>query len=254
MPIKQNNLIAVYACAFIVIVVMQWLHFSWYYKQPIPLAFVWSLVDWGVWFLLFASLWHVRTKNLVAHKLVVAVAFIALAGPVQIILSSGVYQVLYETDKTVIESFIHLMNKRWFQNVLIASSVVLIYQLIEYKLLGSSPEQSDEEGVQAELNVFDGKIHHKIKPCDVYAACSTKNYVSLYTKDDEVVIRTTLKEVRERLGDGGFVQVSRSALVNTKVMSQLCKYSNSSYHVILANDLSIKVSRTYVNEVKACFS
>lgn len=254
MPIKQNNLIAIHVIAFTLIVAMQWLHFAWYFKQPVSLALVWSIVDWAVWFSLFSLFWRNRDNKSATHKLLITLAFIVLAGPIHILISSGIYQVLYEADKTLVESFFHLMNKRWFQNMLIASCAVLIYQLIDYKVQVKSADQPERDGQVTELNFFDGKTHHKLKSSDVYAACTTKNYVSLYTKDEEVVIRATLKEVKEQLGDIAFVQVSRSALVNTQAMSRLSKYSNSSFHVILTNDMSIKVSRSYLNDVKACFA
>ncbi len=254
MPIQQKKLLAFHIYAFILIVAMQWLHFAWYFKQPISLALVWSIVDWAVWFLLFSLFWRIRENKSKARMILIALTFIVSAGPVQIIISSGIYQLLFEAEKTLAESFFHLMNKRWFQNTLIASCVVVVYQMIEYKLRISSAVHTHNDSQSSELNVFDGRTHHKIKSCDVYAACTTKNYVSLYTKEEEVVIRATLKEVKEQLDDFVFVQVSRSALVNTQAMSRLTKYSNSSFHIILVNEMSIKVSRTYLNDVKACFT
>jgi hypothetical protein len=252
---NRKNFIAPFFLTLGSIVLLQWGHFVWYFEQPVGLALLWSVVDWSVWFCLFAVYWRLSNQffsnNHVSQQHLLTLLFIMLAGPMQILISSGAYQLLYQTEKTLLESFFHLMNKRWLQNLMISSCAVLVFRLIQ-----SSQKQSHhsetEEPVQ--IKVYDGKNYRMLETGEIYAICSTKNYLSLYTKDEEVVIRETLKEFKDKIPSDDFIQVSRSAVVNIKVINQLSKYSKSSFQLILANNMSINVSRRYLDLVKSYFT
>ena len=241
---------------FLIIVVMQWAHFAWYFDQPILRSFIWSFVDWGVWFSLFFVSYQQLTKLTECSDSkkfgIGVVSFILLAGPIQITVSSAIYQILFTADKTLFESFLHLMNKRWLQNLMIAMCGLLLIR--QFWLTTAKSKETSTDKHCDKLTVTDGEKIYRLNTYDINALCSSKNYLSIFTNEGEIVIRSTLKEIKAQLPAQTFIQVSRSAIINKNAVAQLEKYSSASFHVVLSNQFTVNVSKSYLPEVRRYFS
>ncbi|WP_100644624.1 LytTR family DNA-binding domain-containing protein [Alteromonas facilis] len=242
---KQHRMM--FLAGLVLVVVFQWIHFSVYFNQPVAISLLWSLVDWLCWSGLTLLLIQYMPEH---HRRWIFFGFILFAGPAQIMVSSSIYQLLLEVDKTLWQSFIHLMNKRWLQNMLIAaaiaSTVLYLRQLIAIK-----SAHADKIKKQP-LLLNDGLHTYQIEDNEVLAVVAAKNYLSVYTMDKEIVIRETLKNMQTLLEQGEFVQVSRSAIVNKTQIKQIEKYSNASYRAVLPNQITVNIGRTYTKLVHDC--
>ncbi|BDX04836.1 LytTR family DNA-binding domain-containing protein [Planctobacterium marinum] len=256
------------ALAYLLVVLLQWLHFTLYFKQAAGVSLIWSLVDWGVWFALFVGLSRLmrQSRQGGGGSICIPVTFVLLAGVIQITIACMIYYVIFEADKALLTSISQSLNKRWLQNLMIAAIMVLLLFLLR------KPARSIQEGEttdaqvpelenfapdgisEKELSLFDGKHYHRLFPSDVLAVVANKNYLSVYTENREIVIRSTLKTFSNELNDSRFVQISRSAIINREAIDGLFKYSRTSYRVKMLNNHEFNVSKTYLPELKALFS
>jgi two-component system LytT family response regulator len=70
-------------------------------------------------------------------------------------------------------------------------------------------------------------------------------YVNLHVGGKELLYRTALNELSERLDPRRFVRVHRSAIVNIESILQLEPISHGEFDVVLKNGSRTRVSRTY---------
>ena len=108
------------------IIVFQCLHFVLYYQQPLDLSIIWSVVDWIVWFAIAHSFFYIHRLKKLQINLKNSLLFIVLAGPCQLLLASMIYQLIFNGERSVIDSFFHMLNKRWLQNLILALVFLLI--------------------------------------------------------------------------------------------------------------------------------
>ena len=231
---------------YLLIVLLQWSHFALYYRQPFGLSLLWSVVDWSVWFALaIGVISHQKFKC----QWYACLGFILLAGPAHILLSTSIYHILYQADKTILESFFHLMNKRWLQNVFIASIAILLTMYLRQRFEIKKTQKHSAEKEQP-LVLDDGKHTYQLKGEDVLAVVAAKNYLSVFTADKEIIVRDTLKNMQNRLAADQFIQVSRSALVKRSEVSQIERYSKTSFRAVLSNQHTVNIGRTFADSVQ----
>ena len=70
-------------------------------------------------------------------------------------------------------------------------------------------------------------------------------YVNLHVAGKELLYRTALNELAERLDPKRFIRVHRSAIVNIESILQLEPLSHGEFDVVLKNGSRTRVSRTY---------
>ena len=248
MVLNKKNMLLGFASALAVTVFLQWLHFVLYFQQSPGISLVWSIVDWMVWFALFAgylAMLRYQATNSLLGPMMSAAIFIVLAGMLQILYAAIIFQWVFGAERELSESFLRAMDKRWFQNILIAGVFVMVAHQLEQVL------RKARSTAYQWLTVFDGKTHYKVPQSDVVAVCASRNYLSIYTAEKEIVMRSTLKSLAHQLNRELFEQISRSAFVNKQAVHALTKYSRSSYRVLLSNEQQFNVSRNYVANMQA---
>jgi two-component system, LytTR family, response regulator len=77
------------------------------------------------------------------------------------------------------------------------------------------------------------------------------NYVRLHVAERAHLIRGPLTRLAARLGEGRFVRIRRSALVNVRAITALERYGKGSYAVTLRTGKALVSSRYYVRQLKA---
>jgi len=70
-------------------------------------------------------------------------------------------------------------------------------------------------------------------------------YVSLHVGGKEMLYRSSLNELAEKLDPMRFVRIHRSAIVNIESIQQLEPISHGEFEIVLKNGARLRVSRTY---------
>lgn len=98
----------------------------------------------------------------------------------------------------------------------------------------------------------DGEIH-VISPADILWIKAEGDYVRLHTADRGRLIRTALTRVLSRLDATHFVRIHRSVVINLHHVKKLMTAPYGEYMVEMHNGARLKVSRTYVPELRGLF-
>ncbi len=96
----------------------------------------------------------------------------------------------------------------------------------------------------------DGEIH-VMAPDDILWIESDGDYVRLHVTDKSRFVRMSLLKMMEKLDPAHFVRIHRSTIVNLKHMRKASPALYGEYTVELTNGAKLKVSRTFVHDLKA---
>jgi two-component system LytT family response regulator len=96
----------------------------------------------------------------------------------------------------------------------------------------------------------DGEIH-ALAPDDILWVESDGDYVRLHITDKSLFVRMSLHKMLEKLDPAHFVRIHRSTIINLKHMRKASPSLYGEYAVELTNSTRLKVSRTFVHDLKA---
>lgn len=96
----------------------------------------------------------------------------------------------------------------------------------------------------------DGEIHMLV-PADIIWVESDGDYVRLHSTDKSRYVRLPLQKLIERLSPRHFLRIHRSTVVNLRHLKKASPALYGEYNVELDNGIKLRVSRTYVQELKA---
>lgn len=96
----------------------------------------------------------------------------------------------------------------------------------------------------------DGEIH-VLAPDEILWIESDGDYVRLHVTDKTRFVRMSLHKMMEKLDPARFVRIHRSTIVNLRHMRKASPALYGEYTVELSNGAKLKVSRTYVHDLKA---
>ncbi len=78
------------------------------------------------------------------------------------------------------------------------------------------------------------------------------DYMCIYTADNSLILRETMKDLEKRLDPRNFQRVHRSTIVNLGLVRQVKPHTNGECFLVLESGAQVKVSRSY-REVVARF-
>ncbi len=78
------------------------------------------------------------------------------------------------------------------------------------------------------------------------------DYMCIYTADNSLILRETMKDLEKRLDPRVFQRVHRSTIVNLNLVRQVKPHTNGECFLVLGSGAQVKVSRSY-REVVARF-
>lgn len=96
----------------------------------------------------------------------------------------------------------------------------------------------------------DGEIH-VMAPEEILWIESDGDYVRLHSTDKSRFVRMSLHRMLEKLDPAHFVRIHRSTIVNLRHMKKASPALYGEYTVELTNGAKLKVSRTFVHDLKA---
>ncbi len=232
----------------IIAILLQFLHFYFYFDRSVGESLLWSGIDWTIWFLFMGSVYSKASPVVRSlegwHRITFLMLIVILAGPCQIILSSLVYVPFAPPSEGLIAEWLYLFDKRWFQHLLYAFALWHFFRNVHASAL---PSNSDRH--EATIEIRDGRAHYWLKASEVTHILAEGNYVTVNTTSRSLLVRDTLKKFEERLIGTDFVRVSRSVIVNPAFLEAVEPYSRHSKRVRLTTGAHLNVGRTYATDL-----
>ena len=71
------------------------------------------------------------------------------------------------------------------------------------------------------------------------------DYMCIYTGDNSLILRETMKDLERRLDPRTFQRVHRSTIVNLDLVKQVKPHTNGECFLVLQSGAEVKVSRSY---------
>ena len=108
-------------------------------------------------------------------------------------------------------------------------------------------EGTAESGERFEklLNVKDrGKIF-RVEVDSIEHIEAAGDYMCIYTGDNSLILRETMKDLERRLDPRKFQRVHRSTIVNLDQVRQVKPHTNGECFLVLGSGAEVKVSRSY---------
>ena len=119
-------------------------------------------------------------------------------------------------------------------------------------------EGAPEDGAAAKPREGDGRLFircdgeiHVMAPEDILWIESDGDYVRLHVSDKSRFVRMSLHRMLEKLDPAHFVRIHRSTIVNLRHMKKASPALYGEYTVELTNGAKLKVSRTFVHDLKS---
>jgi len=128
--------------------------------------------------------------------------------------------------------------------------------MLALQQLRAQPEKNGGAGARAHESdgrLFircDGEIH-AMAPDDILWIESDGDYVRLHVTDKSRFVRMSLHKMMGKLDPAHFVRIHRSTVINLKHMRKASPVLYGEYAVELSNGTKLKVSRTFVHDLKA---
>lgn len=116
--------------------------------------------------------------------------------------------------------------------------------------LRSGTRESLQTGVWDRLVVKSGGLTRFVLADEIDWIEAAGVYVNLHVKGKEILYRTSLRELADRLDPQRFVRIHRSSIVNIECIHQLEPTSHGEFEVILKDGSRLNLSRNYRRELE----
>ncbi len=93
-----------------------------------------------------------------------------------------------------------------------------------------------------------------LQPAQIYWIEADGDYVSIHVADRQHLVRDTMRRMEQRLATQGFKRIHRSSIVNLAYITELIATDSGDYQVLLTNGTTLKLSRTYRDELYAALN
>ena len=102
------------------------------------------------------------------------------------------------------------------------------------------------------LNIKDRGQIFRVDVGDIERIDAAGDYMCIYTADQTLILRETMKDLEKRLDPRKFQRIHRSTIVNLDLVKQVKPHTNGECFLVLGSNTQVKVSRSY-REVVARF-
>ena len=114
---------------------------------------------------------------------------------------------------------------------------------------GDAPAANRYEKV---LNIKDRGQIFRVDVADIERIDAAGDYMCIYTADQTLILRETMKDLERRLDPRKFQRIHRSTIVNLDNIKSVKPHTNGECFLVLGSNTQVKVSRSY-REVVARF-
>lgn len=117
---------------------------------------------------------------------------------------------------------------------------------------GSSDDMLSANRYEKLINIKDRGQIYRVDVDTIERIDAAGDYMCIYTGDNTLILRETMKDLEKRLDPRRFQRVHRSTIVNLDLVRQVKPHTNGECFLILNSGAQVKVSRSY-REVVARF-
>lgn len=114
----------------------------------------------------------------------------------------------------------------------------------------ASGESIDNKRYPSILAIKDGSEVTRVAVDEIQWIDAAGDYMCVHANGGTHIMRRTMKELEEQLDPNKFVRAHRSAIVNIHFVTKMVSHVSGEYHLVLANDTELKVSRSHRDRVK----
>jgi two-component system LytT family response regulator len=108
--------------------------------------------------------------------------------------------------------------------------------------LSDTPQSSRFEKV---INIKDRGQIFRVDVGDIERIDAAGDYMCIYTADQTLVLRETMKDLERRLDPKKFQRIHRSTIVNLDNIKSVKPHTNGECFLVLGSGTQVKVSRSY---------
>lgn len=111
--------------------------------------------------------------------------------------------------------------------------------------LGEEEEATASNRYEKLINIKDRGQIFRVDVDTIERIDAAGDYMCIYTGDNSLILRETMKDLEKRLDPRNFQRVHRSTIVNLSLVRQVKPHTNGECFLVLESGAQVKVSRSY---------
>ncbi|WP_017671457.1 LytTR family DNA-binding domain-containing protein [Blastomonas sp. AAP53] len=111
--------------------------------------------------------------------------------------------------------------------------------------LGDDDEAAASSRYEKLINIKDRGQIFRVDVDTIERIDAAGDYMCIYTGDNSLILRETMKDLEKRLDPRNFQRVHRSTIVNLGLVRQVKPHTNGECFLVLESGAQVKVSRSY---------
>jgi len=111
--------------------------------------------------------------------------------------------------------------------------------------LGEEEEAAASNRYEKLINIKDRGQIFRVDVDTIERIDAAGDYMCIYTGDNSLILRETMKDLEKRLDPRNFQRVHRSTIVNLGLVRQVKPHTNGECFLVLESGAQVKVSRSY---------
>jgi two-component system, LytTR family, response regulator len=113
------------------------------------------------------------------------------------------------------------------------------------QIASDEPEQHSSSRFEKLINIKDRGQIFRVDVDSIERIDAAGDYMCIYTADNSLILRETMKDLEKRLDPRFFQRVHRSTIVNLGQVRQVKPHTNGECFLVLESGAQVKVSRSY---------
>jgi len=111
--------------------------------------------------------------------------------------------------------------------------------------MGESGDQLSANRFEKLINIKDRGQIFRVDVDTIERIDAAGDYMCIYTGDNTLILRETMKDLEKRLDPRRFQRVHRSTIVNLDLVKEVKPHTNGECFLVLGSGAQVKVSRSY---------
>ncbi len=109
----------------------------------------------------------------------------------------------------------------------------------------TQPDAHAADRYEKMINIKDRGQIFRVDVDSIERIDAAGDYMCIYTADNSLILRETMKDLEKRLDPRNFQRVHRSTIVNLSQVKQVKPHTNGECFLVLGSGAQVKVSRSY---------
>jgi two-component system LytT family response regulator len=140
---------------------------------------------------------------------------------------------------------LRLAEKRAAEEVVQLKEVIAEHAPEAHEALPEQAEQLASSRYEKLINIKDRGQIFRVDVDTIERIDAAGDYMCIYTGDNTLILRETMKDLERRLDPRRFQRIHRSTIVNLDLVKQVKPHTNGECFLVLGSGAQVKVSRSY---------